>query len=485
MIHSEKKTGRLEVLGDRHHATIYYQKGFIVFIDSDLTQAYSLGSLLLTHNIIGEVEIRKALEVAEAEGKRLGVILVRRGYISQEKLVNLLRYQFKEIIATVLAWRTGTFSYSEGLTDYAQDIRFEIDPVRLLSEAQKWRQYRNLIPNDRAVFKITESSFFSDSSFREGVLRVMLLIDGERTITQIIAETGFSRLAVYKAVKQLASSGAIVRKNAKVAGQRFDPAPLIGIYLESIEEIVGVIALELGKRQALDCLHNSLINSGQYETFLKIVPVDTDARGRLAPVLDYLKKNGSIISKQDLVSGFDSVVSGLLDDVRQLLGEKAHAAALDRIDSPAISINKPSGADGRPVADQTAMLSFLSQAIGILAKDLENEIGRQAFPILQGVLEGSNAYPDFIAAFDVVADDRYNTDKMVDCLKRGANKYDSRGLTAVCGQVIADIVNEERRFLGNRAVQLSLDKIEDRVADMSPDRLKTLAAGIVSAVRES
>ncbi|MBW2220258.1 MAG: DUF4388 domain-containing protein [Deltaproteobacteria bacterium] len=334
LIHFEKKTGKLYVVSDRHYATVYYQKGFIVFIESDLTQAFSLGSLLLTHDIIGEMDIRKALEIAESEGKRLGVILVRLGYISQKKLINLLRYQFTEIITTVLTWHAGTFSYTEGLTDYAEDIRFEIDPVRLLSEAQKWRQYRDLIPDDRAVFKITESDFFSDSSLGEGVLRVMLLTNGQRTITQIIAETGYSRLAVYKAVKQLVARGAIVRKGAEVAGQHFDSASIIKLYLDIIEEIMGAISLELGNHKSLDCLQNSLANSGQYETFLKSMPVDADVRRRFTSIHGFLEKNRNNISEQDLVSGFDNVVSGLLSDVQQLLGEKAHAMTVDRIDYP-------------------------------------------------------------------------------------------------------------------------------------------------------
>ncbi len=520
MIHVEKKTGKLDVAGDRHHAIIYYQKGFIVFIDSDLTQAFSLGSLLLTHNIIGEQEIRKALEIAESEDKRLGVILVQLGHISQKKLINLLRYQFKEIISKVLAWSAGTFSYTEGLTDYAEDIRFKIDPVRLLSEAQKWRQYRDLIPDDWSVFKISESSFYSESSFEESILRVLLLINGKRTITQIIAETGYSRLAVYKAVKQLVSRSAIVRKDTEVVEKHFDPAQLLRFYLDIIKEIMGVIALELGKRKSLECLQSSLINSRQYDTFLKSMPVDADARKQFASMHNFLKENGNIVSEQDLFNGLDNLVSGLLSDVKQLLGDKSYTMTVDRIDYPALIQNraKYSAADKQPEyllrndstiqrpghpddgiknkrknrqsdagerseADQIVILLFFSKAIHILVKDLENEIGLQAFAILQGILEGSETYPDFIAQFDVADDIERNVDRVAGCIKKECNIYESEGLATICTQVLSDIVNEERGLLGNRAVQVSLDKIEEETAAVSTDRLRKLLKNMVIAIR--
>ncbi len=521
MIHFEKKTGKLDVVGDRHHATIYYKKGFIVFINSDLTQAFSLGSLLLDHNIIGKVELGKALEIAESENKRLGVVLVKLGHISQKQLVNLLRYQFKEIIATVLAWPTGTFSYAEGLVDYAEDIRFEIDPVRLLSEARQWRQYRDLIPDDRAVFKIVDSQFYSDSSFEEGILRVMLLINGERTITQIIAETGYSRLAVYKAVKQLVSRKAIVRKDTRAIQRHFDPAPLIKFYLDIIEEIGTVIALELGNRKFFECLQRSLATSGRHETFLTCMPVEADSRRRLTSMLGFIKENGNVIPEQDLVRGLDHVVSDLLADVQQLLGEKAYSMTVNRIDYPALLKNrakhffednpsvveslgektsqrpdridngikkksKPgrlSGTVGRPDADLTAILSFLSQAIHILVKDLENEIGLQAFSILQGILEGFEVHPETLSPFDAADPMVRNVERIVDCIKKEVKADDSKSPATICTQVLSEMIHQERALLGNRAVQLSLDKIEEKISEISTDRVRNLSKIMVAAIR--
>ncbi len=520
MIHYEKKTGRLDIVSDQHHAEIFYQKGLIVFLDSELTQAYSLGQLVRDHRIIGDQEMRKALATANSEGQRLGITLVQLGYISKEKIVNLLRYQFKEVIATVLSWRAGSFAYTEGLTDFAADIRFEIDPVRLLTEAQKWRQYRDIIPDDRAVFRMADSHFFSDSSVSDGVLRVMLLINGQRTVTQIIAETGFARLAVYKALKQLVLRGTIARKGAADIGRQFDLTSLVKFYLDTIEEILSVISLELGLQRSLDSLKDSLRRSGHYEALMHRIPVDADTRRREAAFMEFLNGNPGLIAEKDLISGFDAMVSALLADVQRLLGERACAAARERIDTvalleikngnrseeeratpfgsgaalktirfadgdiPAASTVNPPKPRERQATDQAAVLSFFSGALQILGQDLENEIGRQAKSILQGILESSDAYPLFLHTFQAADDTQCNAARMAASLKAEGLAYDAGHLEAICRDVLVAVVVEVRSLLGSGTVQRSLDNVEAQVAQLSNDTVRTQLRNTLVALRE-
>jgi len=510
MIHTQKKTGRLSVVSDRHHAEIFYQKGLIVFLDSDLTRAFSLGQLVREHRIIGDQEMHKALATAKSEGRRLGVILVRLGYISNEKLVNLLRYQFKEVITTVLSWRAGSFAYTEGITDFKADIRFEIDPVRLLTEARNWRQYRDIIPDDRAIFKMADSPLLSDSSVKEGVLRVMLLLDGQRTVTQIIAETGFNRLAVYKALKQLVSRGAVIRKGAAAdIGRQPDLAALARFYLDTIEEILSVISLELGRKRALDCLRDALRSSDHHAAWMHRVPVDTDNHGRVAAFMEFLNSNPGLIAAKDLNSGFDALVSALLEDVQQQLGKKACAAAREKIDHAVLSEIKnshrsadegtspyrsggdlkthrlPDGdisaaqsaisaktAESQP-ADQAAVLYFFCRALQVLVQDLENEIGRQANSVLQGILENSDAYPLFLNAYQAGDANRRNAERMAARLKEQRLAGDTRRLEEICRDVLGAVVAEVRALVGNGVVQRSLDSVAAQVAHLSNVTVRT------------
>jgi len=234
MINSEKKTGVLKVTSGGYSTSIYFKKGGIVFVDGDLSKDLSLGSLLKAVNVVSEDDIQKSLELARSMGKRLGVVMIEQGYISQEKLINILNYQFKEAIVEVLSWGEGEFTYSDGLDGYIEDIRLEIDPIRLVAEAQKWKEYRDLIPNDKVIFQIKDGAQRSKAISTDGIQRVMLLIDGKRNVSQIIAESGLSRLAVYKAFSALLSQDVVARKgmkDGKVEPGLPDDATIIKFYL--------------------------------------------------------------------------------------------------------------------------------------------------------------------------------------------------------------------------------------------------------------
>jgi len=56
--------------------------------------AIKLGQLLLDNNIITEEQLEKALEIQRKEGGRLGSILIRKGFISEEQLVSFLSNQY-------------------------------------------------------------------------------------------------------------------------------------------------------------------------------------------------------------------------------------------------------------------------------------------------------------------------------------------------------------------------------------------------------
>ena len=67
-----------------------------------------------------------------------------------------------------------------GFTD---EIKCEVDPVRLVLEAKKREEFKGLIPNDQVVFQINPNVGHHQISFtlRE-ILRSLLLLDGRRTV---------------------------------------------------------------------------------------------------------------------------------------------------------------------------------------------------------------------------------------------------------------------------------------------------------------
>ena len=74
----------------------------------------------------------------------------------------MLNLQFKEAISKALTWNEGTFFYKDGLDGYVEDIRLDMDPIRLVAEAERWKEYRILIQNDQVVFQIKNMDLRKD-----------------------------------------------------------------------------------------------------------------------------------------------------------------------------------------------------------------------------------------------------------------------------------------------------------------------------------
>ena len=279
MIHAEKKTGILNVSSADAETRIYFKQGGIVFISGDLAEDLSLGALLKADKRVQESEIQNALAVAAKSNKRLGVMLVELGYVTKEDLVKVLNLQFKEAISNVLTWKEGTFVYTDGLDGYVEDIQLDIDPIRLVAEAERWKEYRILIPNDQVVFEIKEADLRPNGLTTEGVYDIMLLADGKRTVAQIIQSTGKTRIAVYKALTSLFVQGIIQRKKTPQdirQGRQISAESIMRFFLPLIQEIVSDFSTEMGTKKAVSILNRSIRSSPHYEPFLQEVhPQDT------------------------------------------------------------------------------------------------------------------------------------------------------------------------------------------------------------------
>ena len=108
-----------------------------------------------------------------------------------------------------------------------------LDPIRLVAEAKRWKEYHILIPNDKVIFQIKDMELRPNSLSAEGIYDIMLLIDGRRTVTQIIQSTGRTRIAVYRALTSLFVQGIIERriKPEELQKRHINVAAILNIFL--------------------------------------------------------------------------------------------------------------------------------------------------------------------------------------------------------------------------------------------------------------
>lgn len=515
MIHEEAKTGILEVTSGGRTIQIYFKQGVIVFLSGNASAELSLGALLKASGLIDEARLQQALQKATAAGKRLGVVLIEQGHISKARLVRLLHYQFKEAVTTMLTWREGDFEYTDGLGDYVEDIRLTIDPIRLVAEAQKWKEYRHHIPNDQAVFQIKDSRQKLQSFESDGALRVMLLIDGRRNVNQIMAATGLPRLAVYKALTTLVTQGIIVRKTSSPSSPPSEGHlpwyAIVEMFLTLLENILASMTAELGRQRAVAYLTGCMRQHPAYAQGLDLFKAEDDLGTNLARIRDQGARTLQGLEQKVLVEGFLMIVGSFLRQGYRVLGFKAVQQMIgglcDGLQQVPVShqrlartvteflqpllqdekmLQKPS-----PVAmpertpperpgvslsriqhldriSASTIIAFYHQTFQMLVRDLELEIGSQGTNLFQRLVAASDAYDTLLAPFDLQAHASTNIKRMHEHLSERGYRLEKETLIQAFQNLLAALLHEEKRLLGPKATRASLLNLKEDLNQVEP-----------------
>ena len=529
MIHEEAKTGILKVNSGNQTTSIYFKNGGIVFLSGNVAEDLSLGSLLKAKGLVDEAHIQKALQVARVAGKRLGVVLIEQGYISKENLVRILHYQFKEAVTNMLTWQTGEFEYTDGLGDYVEDIHLTIDPIRLVAEAQKWKEYRNHIPNDQVVFQIKDSRQKLQSFESDGALRVMLLIDGQRDVHQIMSETGLSRLAVYKALTTLVNHGVISRKTQVEDIQsdvHLNWYAITEMFLSLTDILMAILTAELGRQRAAAYVHSCLGQHPAYTHGLNLIKAEDDLPTNLSRIKTQGASTLQRFTAEELIEGFIAVVAALLADAYQVLGIKVVQQMIDALITVLKQVpaaNQPlarriietiqpyaedeallqSTADSEPLPQDdreitqtgstsrinqlnkisaSSIIAFYHQIFQLVVQDLEHDIGSQGASLFKRLMASSEYYESVLATFDIESSAADNISNLRDYITSHGYSLDKERLIQAFQQLLTALLVEEKSLLGPKATRLSIFNLEENLKRIDQDSFAPLIENLIGFI---
>ncbi len=509
MVHDERKTGILTVSTPRQRCGIYFRGGNIIHVRGNTDKELKLGALLKANNLISEDRLEDMLAVSKAMEKRLGTVLLEREYIELDKLVSIIQLQFKEGVASMLSWEDAKFSYKDGLDGFTDEIKCEVDPVRLVLEAKKREEFKGLIPNDQVVFQINPNVDTTKSVHAARDLRALLLLDGRRTVAQLIKETGYSRLAAYRALANLYAANAIVRKGddrqpTKRMGT-LELSPITTLYWNLLQLIMAALAEELGASKATASLENSLRQSAYYERFLKPFQLDQDLATNINRMEALIQQQGQSLSQNDLINGFNQVIVRLLGEQYQFLGYKGTRSTVKRMRAslegvPAthrplaqaisrflehyenedflrgtkqVASTQTGAASGISEARSpqpkmsnmsgSAIVNFYNDMFRLVISDLEQEVGAKARGLFRGLIRSSHHYDTLLAHFEVQDASDPNPLRLKDNVKTGELKLSGQDLVQTFQQVLRGLLLEESRLLGPKATDLTVSRLAERM----------------------
>jgi hypothetical protein len=238
-----KKTGTLEINGEKTTKKIFFREGLIVASASNRPEEF-LGHFLVSHGLINEATLAKAIELQEMTGTLLGKILVTRESITESDLHRMLQLKTEESIYDIFQWEEGDFRFLDNeILPESSMVPMALDVTGILMEGvqrvDEFRRIRKLIPNGHAVpVQIAEWSF---EDLDAGERQILEMVDDERTIEEIRLQTHSSdfhvsrvlfrqwqegRLKVVKArgrdaTGTVAVNGPLTGQALREAGQKF------------------------------------------------------------------------------------------------------------------------------------------------------------------------------------------------------------------------------------------------------------------------
>ena len=337
---NDQKTGVLTLTCDDEQTRVFFDQGTIVYATASLKEA-RLGFLMRNDGIISAQQLQKCLALAKADSVHLGKILVDKGYISLDTLEKYNTKQVEAILYNLMFWKKGWFEYKDAKLNLKGMIVIHLNPMKLILEASRrideLSVLKQFIPTDKLVFQMSgKVQSKEEIKLNANEWRILSLIDGTRSVRQVIVESGYDEFAVYKIFFSVISSGLIEQKEEVSlednSGDKDNFAAILTVFSDILSSLQKNIVEELGDRSysLFEDAKQSL--SLEYQQIFKEYHPENHKNANLKAVQDGLgRSEGVSDAKGFLIQGFVEYCSLVLEQVGRLLGAKPMIRILEDI----------------------------------------------------------------------------------------------------------------------------------------------------------
>jgi len=271
-----RKTGCLTVTDRANFGYIYFRDGRVIYA-TVLNRPDRLGELLVRNQVITRKDLSQAMEQqAHQPGKRLGQLLIAQGSLTEEALNRFISLQIEEAVYHLFTWEEGSFHFDpEQRPDEDPSLLASINTESLLLEGARrtdeFTLIRNRIHSTTLIFAPEPALHlrFGDGSIERTptLAKVIPLLDGMRTVEEIIDESGLVEFEVAKALHLLMERGLL-----REVGER-TPEPIGESEAVQQHRSLGEAFYRAGMLEE---------SEREYRGLLASVPKDHAVRSRLA-----------------------------------------------------------------------------------------------------------------------------------------------------------------------------------------------------------
>jgi Domain of unknown function (DUF4388) len=195
-----KKNGTLEIVHGKTEKKVFFKDGLILSSASNKPEEY-LGHFLVSHGLINEAQLNRAIELQEKSRTLLGMILVKNGAIAERDLARMLRLKAEESIYDIFSWSEGDFRFLDDTLPESAMVPMKLDVTAIVMEGvqrvDEWRRIRQVIPDERMI-PVGIVDISTIPGLGAGDRRIMDHVDDQRTIEEIRETTHSTEFQVSK-----------------------------------------------------------------------------------------------------------------------------------------------------------------------------------------------------------------------------------------------------------------------------------------------
>ena len=216
------KTGLLRLSNGRFRKDVQFREGLIVSTASDDPREF-LGQFLLSHRRITEDQLRQAMETHRATGVMLGRILIMVGAIEEAELMRLLTVKAQESLFALFLWSDASFEFDDGAppTEEIYPIRLKVEEV-LLEGLRRYDELQVILKafsSGDFVLRRTANPVPDRLVDNPLVRRLLEVVDGRRTLTDICLEMHASEFKISRVAYELHRHGCLAVEQEPAAAE--------------------------------------------------------------------------------------------------------------------------------------------------------------------------------------------------------------------------------------------------------------------------
>lgn len=197
---------------------------------SGVRRAIPLGQILVRSGRITNEQLEQLLAEQRTTSRRLGDLVIEKQMVTREAIDQALRDQVAEEIYELFAWPEARFYFAESENEALPTgagplatVLLDPNMLSLMVEAARrtdeMARFRSEIPVDQLVPMRLEGDVpFDDLGVsKQAAMELLPLIDGKRSIEQIVQETSYPKFTVLHTLYELKQRGLLSMESSTTA----------------------------------------------------------------------------------------------------------------------------------------------------------------------------------------------------------------------------------------------------------------------------